>query len=167
MKRGLRLEQRMLLRKTNILPCTLWAGLIVEGDTNNSNSVRLYGIWACYFEELIAVDVEKTKALINWTKIIELDEADDHTLIKYYRKRIPCSCLDEKYKEVKSVKKMGWCCNPNCSVRKIERRKMFCCTQCGEVNYCSIECQKEDWKDHRGWCVEFAEVKAAFNSKQS
>eukprot|EP00984_Skeletonema_dohrnii_P006570 scaffold2353_cov93-Skeletonema_dohrnii-CCMP3373.AAC.1 len=41
------------------------------------------------------------------TKMVELTEADLHTLVKYLKKNIPCNCLDKKYKEVKSITKMG------------------------------------------------------------
>ncbi len=137
----------------------------LRGDIN---SAQLYAALTCHFEELIAVYIGKTKALVNWTKILELDRADDHTLAKFFRKRIPCHCLDEKYKEVKSVKKMGMCYNLNCSQpgRKAERSKMLCCTRCGAANYCSIECQKNDWKKHKEICANIAEEKAAFQAKQ-
>ena len=126
-------------------------------------TAQLYVVMACHFEEFISVGV----ALINWVKVTELFDADEHTLVKYFRKRIPCHCLDKKYKEVKSVKKVGMCCNPNCSVRKVERSKMFCCTGCGAANYCSKECQKENWKSHKEFCGDIAEKKAAFQAKQS
>ena len=101
-----------------------------------------------------------TTSMPCWTKILELQSADDHTLVSYYRKRIPCSCLDKKYKEVKSVKKMGLCRNPNCSLPdngRVERRKMFSCTRCGVVNYCSVKCQRADWNRHRKGCGKTAE----------
>ena len=137
---------------------------ILNGD---NNFARFNAKLAYYFEEWTAVYIGKTNAVVNWTKVMELCVADDHTLVQYYRKRIPCSCLDKKYKAVKSVKKMGVCCNPNCSVQKVERRKMFCCTGCGEINYCSIECQKADWKSHKEFCGSIAEDKAAFQSELS
>ena len=79
----------------------------------------------------MAVSWHQTVAMANLTKLPDLKGADDHTLVSYYRKRIPCaSLLDEKYKEVKSVKKMGRCYNKTCSLPggKVERRKMFSCT---------------------------------------
>lgn len=140
--------------------------LILDGD---NHSARLNAIQACHFEEWIAVKVRKTKPIFSWSKMYELHASDIHTLVSYYRKRIPCACLDEKYKEVKSVKKMGFCCNPNCDqpYQMVERSKMFYCTRCCGVNYCSVECQKADWKGHRGDCNEIVEMKAAFDSKQS
>ena len=142
--------------------------MILDGD--NHNLARLNATLACHFEEWMEVEVKESKAIFSWTKMYELHDADIHTLVSYYRKRIPCACLEEKYKAEKSVKKMGLCYNPNCSLpeRKAERSKMFCCTRCGDVNYCSVECQKDDWKAHRQFCDVIAAKKAAFNSdKQS
>ncbi len=133
---------------------------ILEGD---NDAAQLHASFACYFGEWIAVCLHKTTAAINWGKVIELYDADDHTLVSFYRNRIPCSCLDEKHKEVKSVKKMGLCYNNNCSQpgKKVERSKMFSCIRCYNSNYCSIECQKADWKRHKMFCNAIAEKKAA------
>ena len=111
--------------------------------------------------------MEKSKAILCWTKVCELHGADEHTLARYYRKRIPCACLDEKDEEVKSFKKMGWCCNKTRSLpgKRVERGKMLCCARCGEANYCSIECQKADWKRHKEYCGDIAEEKAAFKRR--
>ncbi len=137
----------------------------------NNRPAYIQAMLGCYFEEWIAVFVRKTKALIKWSKIFELDGADDHTLlVQYYRKRIPCSCLDKIYEEVKSVKKIGWCYNPNCSRpnQMAVRSKMFSCTRCGQANYCSIECQKANWNAHRAFwfCDRDMNAKAAFDSKK-
>ena len=136
---------------------------ILDGD--NYSKAQLYASFACYFEHMMDL---KT-ATCDWAKIIELYDADHHTLVSYYRKRIPCSCLDETYKSVKSVKKMGHCCNKTCSLpgKKVERSKMFRCTRCGVVNYCSVECQRVDWKAHREECNRTAETKAALSTEQS
>ena len=128
-------------------------------DERNDIAQR-YAMLACYFEEFMKVRFRKTRDCIKPAKIIELENADDHTLVSFYRKRISCSCLDKKYKEVKSVKKMGFCYNSNCSQgRKVERSKMFCCTQCGVANYCSVECQKADWRRHEQFCGMAEEAK--------
>ena len=94
--------------------------------------------------------------LCDWGKLYELHEGDEHTLVSYFRKRIPCKCLDNKYKEVKTIKKIGLCCNPNCSLpdknKKTVRSKMLYCTQCRKANYCSRECQVAHWPSHRSEC---------------
>ena len=142
------------------------AQLILDRD---DETAQLYASLACYFEDFKAVGVHMTRAVPNFPKIFELLSADDHTLVSYYRKRIPCVCLDEKYKEVKSVKKTGLCYNPNCSHpgRKVERSRMFSCTRCDVANYCSVECQKAEWKRHRHFCDGAVKAKAAFDSSQT
>ena len=140
---------------------------IFDGD---NNTAQLFASFASYFENYMAIRVHKSKASPNYSKIVELLGADDHSLVSYYRKHIPCSCLDEKYKEVKSVKKIGRCCNTKCRLPggKVERSKMFCCTRCGEANYCSVECQRADWKKrHKQVCGKVAKIKAEFESNQT
>ena len=140
---------------------------ILDGDKRRA---QFYACLVGYFEDYIAVFLRKTGAMTNLTKLADLNDADDHTLVSFYRKRISCSCLDEKYKEVKSVKKVGLCFNPNCSQpgRKVERSKMFYCTRCGVANYCSVECQRADWKEHSSEeCDKAVQIKAAFDSEQT
>ena len=140
---------------------------ILDGGENN-RVAQLFASFASYFEDYMVVRVHKSKAP-NISKKFELLGADDHTLVSYYRKRIPCACLDEKYNEVKSVKKIGRCRNTNCRLpgRKVERRKMFYCTRCGGANYCSSECQRADWKKHKEQCDAVVKMKAAFKSNQT
>lgn len=47
-------------------------------------------------------------------KMFELLDGDEHSLVQFFRKQIPCSCLDEKYNQVKSITKMGICFNNSC-----------------------------------------------------
>ncbi len=114
---------------------------------------------AYFFEHHIAVGMNNTEealASLNAQKALELHVADnnDRVLISFLRKRIPCKCLDEKYNEVKSRPKMGICSNPECPLpeRKAERSKMFYCTQCSCAYYCSSECQKAHWPEHKEEC---------------
>ena len=130
----------------------------------------LHAVFASYFEGIMAIEVGGSEDVSCLRKIVELFNPDDHTLVSYYRKRIPCACLDEKYKEVKSVKKMGLCCNTNCSQPgcRVERSKMLSCTRCGAANYCSVECQRADWKKHKKTCTMIVEKKEeALKSNQT
>jgi len=85
-----------------------------------------------YLEQWTDFELLRTKSVFDPLKLAELIDADEHTLVIFFRKRIPCSCLDQKYKEVKSIKKMGRCTNPTCSHpdRMVERGTMLSCTRC-------------------------------------
>jgi len=124
---------------------------------------------ARYLEEYIAVVLKQTQAVMNWPKINEVYEADLHTLVKFFRKRIPCCCLDEKYEEVKCTPKMGYCFNKQCDFPSgiVERSKTMYCSRCRCVTYCSRECQKADWKrHHQPVCDKKAAIKAKFDAEQ-
>mmetsp|Transcript_31495 Transcript_31495/g.53346 ORF Transcript_31495/g.53346 Transcript_31495/m.53346 type:complete len:277 (-) Transcript_31495:301-1131(-) len=119
------------------------------------------------FEEFIAFSVQKTQAVLHLQKLMEMLIADDHTLVSFFRKRITCSCLDKKHKEVKSIKKMGYCNNEKCPLPdgKVERSKMLYCTRCRYAYYCSRDCQETHWSDHREACKERAERNAKFEQE--
>ena len=134
----------------------------------NKHDASFFACLARFFEQRIATDLRKTQHAIKWQHIIELLRADDHTLVKFLRKRIACKCLDEKYKEVKYVTKMGVCSNPRCSLprRRVERSMMFCCTRCGIFFYCSRECQTAHWPEHKQYCDRYSELKVKFDAEQ-
>lgn len=141
--------------------------LLLEGLEGSTEDSRFYASVARYLEEYIELYFLKTQTIFNWTKILELLKADEHTLVKYLRKRIPCSCLDKKYDEVKHIKKVGFCDNrDSCTLpdRKIERRDMLCCTRCRATFYCSRECQVAAWQSHKEDCKRM--VKMAEEIKQ-
>jgi hypothetical protein len=77
-------------------------------------------------------------------------------------------CLDEKYKEVKSITKMGVCCNPKCSLpgRKVERKGMLHCIRCRLHYYCSRECQEADWPVHKKLCDTYVDRQEELEAKQ-
>lgn len=112
--------------------------------------------FALYFEEYIATHLRKIQPLVDYRKIFELQhqKIDNHTVVGFLRKRIPCSCLDEIYKEVKRTTKMGICANDNCGLPfgRVERHAMLQCNSCRRMYYCSQECQAADWPFHRKHC---------------
>ena len=94
----------------------------------NYNGARLSAVFTKYFEEFIAIRLRKTKTIDKFdrAKVGELLAADEHTLVQFFRKQIPCKCLDERYKEVKSIPKMGMCFNIDCPLpdQRAVRSKM-------------------------------------------
>ena len=140
----------------------------LEGEYANA---RMAATYARYFEQYIATELKQTQAIVNWPKILEAQHADDHTLVKFFRHRIPCSCLDEKYDEVKSITKMGFCYNAECKFycvkgEGVERRITKYCSRCRCETYCSRECQEADWSEHKPLCDKGAVLKAKFEAKQ-
>ena len=124
---------------------------ILGGKYDNARDLATF---ARFFEQDIAVALKRTQALHKWPKIHETYQADLHTLVKFYRHRIPCSCLDKKYEEVKHITKLGVCYNPQCSLqsRIIKRSNTMYCSRCRCATYCSRECQKADWSRHKPNC---------------
>ncbi len=131
---------------------------------------RHYAMYASFFEQWVAKGIYEGQAscdsdeefqvllcFLDWGKIHELLVADEHTLVSFFKKRIPCQCLDKKYEEVKSITKIGLCLNTSCSLpdMRVTRSEMFYCTQCREANYCSRECQVAHWQHHKNFCVRF------------
>ena len=81
-----------------------------------------------------------------------LGERENHLrdALKFYRKRISCSCLKKMHLEArKTWLKLGVCCY--CDEEK-ERSSLMVCSRCGVDQYCSRECQIADWSRHKGYC---------------
>eukprot|EP00984_Skeletonema_dohrnii_P036381 scaffold37288_cov155-Skeletonema_dohrnii-CCMP3373.AAC.2 len=123
---------------------------LLDGEID---AARIYASYAFFSQDLFSV-LNKTKAMPNSARVEELYNADEHTLVSFLRKHVPCSCLDKKYKEVKSTVKMSRCYNEKCSHPNamVERSKVKPCAGCRQAYYCSRECQKADWPRHRHIC---------------
>lgn len=68
-------------------------------------------------------------------------------ILKFFSKRIACSCLKEMYSDARrSLPKVGQC--NNCGVIK-ERVLLSVCSRCRIAQYCSRECQVYDWSRHK------------------
>ena len=90
-------------------------------------------------------------------RVDELLIGNERRLVSYSKKRIPCSCLDAKFREVKSFPKMSCCSNPECSLPgnkvEVELSAMMSCGGCRRAHYCSESCQAADWEaDHKEEC---------------
>lgn len=134
--------------------CTHW---VAEGTTcllgGDVEKARTYASEALFLQEMFSV-FNGTKAIPNCAEVQVLSKADEHTLVKFLKNHIPCCCLDEKYKEVKSTTKICFCYNEHCSLpdQRVERSKASTCSRCRQAFYCSRECQVADWKRHKIIC---------------
>ena len=131
------------------------ASAILEGK---HDLARHSGVIALLFEQHRDVMTGNDAGVCrNTSYYVELsnDSCDEHTLVSVFRRRIPCKCLDKRYKEVKSIVKMGHGENPDSILPdgKTERSKLMKCQQCCMADYCSTECQKADWPSHKECCV--------------
>ena len=130
----------------------------------NNKVASHYAALAYCLEQHVACNLRKERLMMNWPKLNELYyDPDEHTLLSFFKKRIRCSCLDTKYKQVRSMKKLGICYNIHCPYpdRKVERRLTKCCSLCRRVNYCSRECQVDNWDIHKQYCCRYVEKDVA------
>jgi hypothetical protein len=73
-------------------------------------------------------------------KLAILADGNERDILKFYSKRLSCSCLYEKYKEArKTLPKVGKCAN--CEEEK-ERDCLVTCGRCKVPFYCSRECHQ-------------------------
>ena len=64
-------------------------------------------------------------------------------------REISCDCMEEKLIEAKKMEKIAVCF---CCEEEFPKEKMRRCKGCDHVQYCSKECYKKDWPDHKEWC---------------
>jgi hypothetical protein len=135
---------------------------LLRGDTQ---AARGNAYFANYFEQNMVLTSEGK--MLNVPKLMKLYNADEHTLCSFFRNRIPCSCLDQKYKEVKSLTKMDMCWNFECRQPnrfEIDNKSMMCCSRCRQASYCCSECQEIDWPRHKITCGLARDMNAVFGA---
>ena len=144
-------ESRKISNMECVISCCLSLGTKLILDGNYDVATRHIAACAKYFKDNIAIELRKMNLD---AKVVELFHADEHTLVQFFRKRIPCKCLDERYKEVKTITKMGICFNRQCPIpdHRAVRSKMVYCTRCCQANYCSRTCQEAHWSTHKKRC---------------
>lgn len=92
----------------------------------------------------------------NFMKYRDVTEVCERSIMKFFSARIPCSCLDKLYAEVKEAQpKTGFC--DGCYERK-ERSALMICTACKAHQYCSTDCQLTAWPGHKKRCKELCQM---------
>ena len=87
---------------------------------------------------------------IFWT-IDKLKGGGQREVIRFFSKRIACNCLKQSYEEAKKAQptRLGICAQ--CGPGK-DRDSLLLCQRCKYVQYCSRECQKAHWPEHKLVC---------------
>eukprot|EP00980_Cylindrotheca_fusiformis_P009384 scaffold2049_cov108-Cylindrotheca_fusiformis.AAC.10 len=86
----------------------------------------------------------------------DISDRDELVITAFYAKRIPCSCLDERYAALKAQPKMGRC--SHCKKREL-RSNLMLCGGCNFMHYCSRDCQRADWKKgHKLFCAHLWDI---------
>lgn len=69
--------------------------------------------------------------------------------VKFFHRRAICDCLKETYYKLKDTTvRTAWC--GHCEEVK-ELKKLLICA-CGIAQYCSHDCQRLDWPNHKDHC---------------
>ena len=80
----------------------------------------------------------------------DICEGNKRDLLKFYRKRISCSCLREMHLEArKTLPKVGECFHCR---QVFDRVSLMVCSRCRILQYCSRECQIAHWHEHKSTC---------------
>jgi len=74
------------------------------------------------------------------------------TTVQFYNKRLSCSCLKQKWQQVRGNQKIGHCTHCLDTVKSTD---VSLCSGCRMVSYCSSRCQRADWPEHRDKCHQF------------
>ena len=80
--------------------------------------------------------------------VSDLKNGGEREVIRFFTKRISCSCLKVRYKQIKVLHPKSKSRCDNCEQVK-DRQSLMLCGRCKVCQYCSIECQKADWPKHK------------------
>ncbi len=125
--------------------------LVLQFGNNMAITSKVIAQSECMRQYQIMV-LHRIQPKIYCARIDDLVYADMRRIVSYLKKRISCSCLDAKYKEVKSLPKTGMCRNCEESEHRVELSSLMSCGSCRKEHYCSRACQKADWKLHKEEC---------------
>ena len=80
----------------------------------------------------------------------KLSGGNRRDLVKFVAKRLPCTCLKKLHRVArKKVEKVGICHGCN---KQLPRSRLYVCTGCRVVEYCSNDCQTTHWSTHKRNC---------------
>ena len=92
------LENDVKLR--NVVSCYV-ANAVQSILNGNDTEAHYEALFANILEQFIATYLEKAQPRVRWQRLWEMEQQDLdlHSVVSFLKKRIPCKCLDEKYKD--------------------------------------------------------------------
>eukprot|EP00956_Cyclotella_meneghiniana_P014021 scaffold20758_cov74-Cyclotella_meneghiniana.AAC.4 len=78
-------------------------------------------------------------------------------IIRFLHRRNSCACLHQIYYKLKeTTKKTSYCCK--CK-KIVEIKQLSRCDVCNLAQYCSYECARADWPEHKWFCEQLQNYK--------
>ena len=129
-----------------------------------TNMILKYGLepetrWALTLAKSIVIleqcvddtgSISYTYSRVVSRKIKDLYGGSRRDALKFFSKRVSCSCLKSMHQEARrTILKTGKCYH--CKIEK-ERVALSVCSRCMITQYCSRECQVADWSEHKEDC---------------
>ena len=119
---------------------------------NSPANTRLFAAIVVVLENYTG-DINETFIAVDG-KVRDLTGGDDNCVsrdvVRFFRKRIPCKCLDQRYSCAKETPKLGEC--KTCE-KQMERSHLQLCSKCKVAQYCCRDCQVKDWPVHKMDCL--------------
>ena len=142
---------------TTYILLNIGANLLVGCDSTSNNATHIASAIVLldnYKETMSFNEVYLTRRVA--AKVRDIRGGNLRDDLKFYSKRVSCSCLKKIYSDArKTMPKQGFC--QHCNETK-ERALLSVCSRCRIDQYCSRECQVVDWRRHEMHCDEHVRV---------
>jgi uncharacterized membrane protein YhaH (DUF805 family) len=132
-----------------LIMASIGAKIILDEQDTRRNERAIVVAGDILLMEAIKKDQKTARNIVR--KIDKLEGGGQREVIRFFSKRIACNCLKQLYKEAKKVQptRLGICAH--CGPGK-DRDNLMYCQRCGWVQYCSRDCQKAHWPEHKLVC---------------
>ena len=98
----------------------------------------------------VANGTDSTSALFSVATSVAHYE-NEYTLTKFIHENIPCDCLKGAKRCLKKEPRLTQCMNNDCG-KVLPSKQLKVCGVCRNAFYCSKDCQKADWDQHKLSC---------------
>ena len=125
--------------------------LLLGSDSTSTNATDIAGamVFLENCKEMMSVCEVLYSRCVS-AKMRDIGGGNMRDVLKFYSKRLSCSCLKKMHSEArKTLPKVGKCFH--CG--RVKERALFSvCSKCRIDQYCSRECQVANWPEHESRC---------------